>query len=94
MNDDHVDYNNIEELINSDHKFFPTLKPGCNSILRLYSIDFFFNGTKGSLDEEIYYTLIEPSLFIEMQTEEFYAKIDPIIGFGGVLCGFRGEIIQ
>ena len=94
MNDDHVDSNNIEELTYSDYKFFATSKPGCNSILRLYSIDFFFNGTKGSLDEEIYYTLIEPSLFIEMPTEEFYAKIDPKIGFKRILCKFRGEIIQ
>ena len=94
LNDDNIDYNNIQELMYSDHQFFARLEPGCGNIIRLYSIDFFFNGTKGSVEEEIYYTMLEPSLFIDMPTEEFYAKINPEVGFDELSGKFRGDVIQ
>ena len=46
----------------SDHLFFGKTDPGCGKITRLYTFEIFFNGTKGSLEEEIFYTLLEPSV--------------------------------
>lgn len=64
-----------------DVNFTLTALPICKNLKRVHSVEISFNCSINSEEEEIWLDLINPSLQINMPDEEFYAFINPEIGF-------------
>ena len=77
-----------------DHPFYAVTNPTCGKVIEILSVEFHFNGTKGSLDEEIFEDFLTKALDLPLPDEEFYSKVNPDIGFEAIMGHFRGSEIQ
>jgi hypothetical protein len=77
-----------------DFDFNIDVYPICKSLLRVHSVDMKFNCTLNTPEniekQDIWLDYVEPSLVINMPTEEFYEKVNPQIGFSYIIGTMLG----